>query len=119
MRLAVEASLDRLRINEEKTVVERHLQEANEALRHSEQQLWHAQKIDAIGRLAGGVVHDFNNLLTVIIGNCELLMDIRALTPKRELVEMIHQNGNRAADLTCASSWHSAVNSGSCSKSWT
>ena len=100
-RLAVEASMDTLRIHEEKTVVERNLQEAKEALRQSEQHLWHAQKIDAIGRLAGGVAHDFNNLLTVIIGNCELLRDVPALdADARELIDMIHQSGNRAAELT-------------------
>jgi two-component system, cell cycle sensor histidine kinase and response regulator CckA len=74
---------------------------AEAALRESELQLRQSQKMDAIGRLAGGVAHDFNNLLTVILGYCEQMLDqIREGEPMRHAAEEIRHAAERAAALT-------------------
>jgi two-component system, cell cycle sensor histidine kinase and response regulator CckA len=68
----------------------------------SEHQLRQAQKMEAVGQLAGGVAHDFNNLLGVILGYCEILegqLDLPAATRRKMIVE-IHNAGTSARDLT-------------------
>jgi signal transduction histidine kinase len=66
-----------------------------------EAQLLQAQKMDAIGRLAGGVAHDFNNLLTIITSYSELALDsVPHNSPLESKTQEILQAARRAAELT-------------------
>src|SRR5664280_2204602 len=74
---------------------------AETALRQSEEQLRQVQKIEAVGRLAAGVAHDFNNILTAITGHSELLLrQLDADDPRRRNAEQIEKAAYRAAALT-------------------
>jgi two-component system cell cycle sensor histidine kinase/response regulator CckA len=89
MRLnaAVERELRSARIRRERTRLE--------------EQFRQAQKMDAVGRLAGGVAHDFNNLLTVITGYSDLLLAGPGLTEKHRMaLEQIRRSAERGGALT-------------------
>jgi signal transduction histidine kinase len=74
---------------------------AEEALRQSEEQLRQSQKLEAVGRLAAGVAHDFNNILTVITGHAELLLSqLDAHDPRRKNAERVEKAASQAAGLT-------------------
>src|SRR5688572_13466937 len=76
-------------------------QKAEENLRRSEEQLRHAQKMDAVGRLAAGIAHDFNNILTAIQGHAQFLIeDLPPAFASREDAVEIKRAAERATDLT-------------------
>jgi len=69
--------------------------------KHLEEQLHHSQRLEAVGRLAGGVAHDFNNLLMVITGYSHMLLDaVHPSDPGRQDLEQVVKASERATDLT-------------------
>ena len=67
----------------------------------AEEQLRHAQKMEAIGQLTGGLAHDFNNLMLVVIGNLDLLRELPGNSPEvDELAREANDAARRGADLT-------------------
>ncbi|NOY44056.1 MAG: response regulator, partial [Deltaproteobacteria bacterium] len=71
-----------------------------EALARAEARAQQAERLSAVGQLAGGVAHDFNNLLQIILGQSELLLGLNDLAPVvRRRVEQILAAAGRAADL--------------------
>ncbi|MCR4295271.1 MAG: ATP-binding protein [Elusimicrobia bacterium] len=93
-----------LSINRDNTTLltaQREQKKAEEALREAERGLRESHKMEAVGRLAGGVAHDFNNILSAILGLADL--SIKALPegdPTRADLEEIRRSGLRAANLT-------------------
>jgi PAS domain S-box-containing protein len=71
------------------------------AQKHLEEQYRQAQKMEAVGRLAGGVAHDFNNILSVVLSYSEMIIgDLKPDEPLRSDVEEIRTAGLRAMELT-------------------
>jgi len=81
--------------------LERRVDERTSALQESQERLRQAEKMEAVGRLAGGVAHDFNNMLMVIMGHGQLLLETEDLAGdrRRELAAML-ESAERAASLT-------------------
>jgi signal transduction histidine kinase/ActR/RegA family two-component response regulator len=77
------------------------LQKNEEQRQSLENQLRQSQKMEAVGRLAGGVAHDFNNLLTVIKGHSDLLeMKLGTLSPAQQNIAQVRKAADRATALT-------------------
>ncbi len=75
--------------------------EAGATQERLEAQLLQSQKLEAVGRLAGGVAHDFNNMLTIILGHADMALErLDVSDPKRADLEQIIAVGHRSADLT-------------------
>jgi two-component system, cell cycle sensor histidine kinase and response regulator CckA len=71
-----------------------------QALRHTEERLRQAEKMEALGRLAGGVAHDFNNLLTIILGYSSILAEQASLGEFGEAARRIMEAAQQAAAMT-------------------
>ncbi len=66
-----------------------------------EDQYRQSQKLEAVGRLAGGVAHDFNNMLTIILGQVEMaLLDLDPQTPLHAMLREVEKAGEQSANLT-------------------
>ncbi len=72
-----------------------------ETISRSEVQLRHAQKMEAVGRLSEGVAHDFNNMLSIILGYTAMLLDgLEEDDPKVEILSEVQRAAERSAELT-------------------
>ena len=86
---------------EQRNIVGRQPTEAIEALRRTEKQLIQSQRLEALGRLAGGISHDFNNLLTVILGYGDIMKrHLPEADPLRRNLDEIIKASERATALT-------------------
>jgi PAS domain S-box-containing protein len=104
--LIVESRVQLIELNGRKVVLQTsrdltEMRRAEAALLASEEQLRQAQKLESIGILAGGLAHDFNNMLTAINGYSDLILRRTAKdNPIRSYLEEIKKAGERSADLT-------------------
>ncbi|HTP58741.1 MAG TPA: ATP-binding protein, partial [Spirochaetia bacterium] len=100
LRAVVSNDLQGARLAEQERRHLLQLRDGEQERRQLESMLHQAQKLEAVGQLAGGVAHEFNNILTGIMGfSSILLMDMQGDDPRRALVERILTASRNAADL--------------------
>lgn len=97
--------IERKRIEGELKNYQNHLEEMvqkrTQELNTINERLRQVEKLEAIGQLAGGVAHDFNNQLTIVLGYCELLTGKLKSSPQLvEYIQHIYNSGKRASELT-------------------
>jgi signal transduction histidine kinase len=86
---------------DEIAALKRHVAQLERSLRDGEEQLRQAQKMEAVGELAGGIAHDFKNILTVITATLDMLTDAVADKPDLAgVVQLIEDAADRGTDLT-------------------
>jgi signal transduction histidine kinase/FixJ family two-component response regulator len=94
-------AIENARLYEQLQAQVKQVEKAKESLRKAEVQLGQAQRLEALGRLSGGVAHDFNNVLSVVIGYADLLLEEEPLSDAgRAKVRGILQSARHAAALT-------------------
>ena len=75
--------------------------EVMDSHRRTSEQLFQAQKMEAVGQLTGGVAHDFNNILTIVLGNADAIVEDEAAPPRiAERAKQIRDAGQKASELT-------------------